>query len=203
MKRKIILLIVFLAQMLIVTSCASTTLLNPWQDSSFQGPLKNVLVVGVVADPYRRSMIENEFVRQFKARGMEAVASRETLPNERVLNWEIIEPKVREHGADAVLVARFVKKETIDTYTPAFDSDMPMNFYENIEDPFQIPDLDEREMSYDYKMAVMRLTLYNAETKKPIWSSRTKTKYQGGGAEQIKPFVRFVVGKLAEFKLIN
>jgi hypothetical protein len=189
--------------MLMTTSCASTKLINPWRDTGYQGPVKKVFVVGVVKDRGRRSLIENEFVRQFKARGIEAVASTEVLSDEGFPTRETVEPKVREQGADAVLVAKFIKRETVDTYTPQHDSGVPMNFNTDINAIFQFPEAGEREISYGYNVAVMQLTLYNTETKKPIWSSLTETKYQGGGTEQIKSFVSFVVRKLAEEKLIN
>ncbi len=189
--------------MLITTSCASTKLINPWRDAGYQGPVKKVFVVGVVKDRGRRSLIENEFVRQFKARKMEAVASTEVLSDEGFPTRETVEPKVREQGADAVLVAKFIKRETKDTYTPRRDSGVPMNFTADINAMFQFPEKNEREMTYGYDFAVMQLTLYNTETNKPIWSSLTETKYQGGGIEQIKPFVSFVVMKLGEEKLIK
>ena len=189
--------------MLIITSCASTKLINPWRDASYGGPVKKVFVVGVDKDRGRRSLIENEFVRQIKARGTDAVASTEVLSGDEIPKREIIELKAREQGADAVLATKFIRKETEDTYTPQGDSGVAMNFTADIDAIFQVPETDKREISYEYKVSVMQLTLYNTETNKPIWSSLTKTKYQGGRTDQIKPFVSFVVRKLAGEKLIN
>jgi hypothetical protein len=203
LNKKIGLLAFILAQMFILVSCASTKLVNPWRDTGYQGPVKKVFVVAVVKDRMRRSLIEKEFVLQFRARGVEAVASTELLTEVEMPKRETIEPKVLEQGADAVFVVKFIRRETVDSYTPQRDSGVPLNFTANNDALFQFPVENERSIAYDYNIAFMQLTLYNAESKKPIWASMTETKYEGNAIKQIKPFVSFVVNKLAEGKIIH
>lgn len=192
-----------LVQMFIFTSCASTKLINPWRDVSYQGPVKKIFVVGVIKDRMRRSLLEKEFLLQFKSRGVQAVSSTEVLSDEGVPTRETVEPKVQELGADAVFIVKFIRKETVDSYTPQRDSGVPMNFTADNEALFQFPDEGDRKIGYDYNIAFVQLTLYDTLTKKPIWSSMTATKYQGGALEQISPFVTFVIKKLSEVKMIH
>jgi hypothetical protein len=201
--RKVVLLNLLLVQILIITSCASTTFLDTWRESNYLGQLKKVFVVSVDKDQGRRSLIEDEFVLQFNARGTDAIASTKVLSVEDIPKWEIIEPAAKEKGADSVLMAKFIRKETEDTYTPKGDSAVQMNFSAENESIVQIPEENERELSYVYKVVVMHLVLYNIETGKPIWSSRTKTKFQGARTAQIKSFVGVVIRRLAGDKLIK
>jgi len=196
-------LMILLVQMLIITSCATTTFLKSWRDTNYHGPVKKVFVISVDKDPGRRNLIENEFVRQFKARGTDAVASTEFMSGNEDMKRDLFESKAREQGSDAVLVAKFIRKETEDTYTPQGDSGDQIIFSAENDAIFQFPVTEEPERSYVYKIAVMQLTLYDTETKKLIWSSRTRTKYQGSRTEQIKPFVDTVLRRLAGEKLIQ
>ncbi|MFI5304387.1 MAG: hypothetical protein ACHQYP_06265 [Nitrospiria bacterium] len=203
MCRKVIPMTLLLVQMLIITSCATTTFLKSWRDTNYHGQVKKVFVVSVDKDPGRRSLIENEFVRQFKARGTDAVASAEFMSGIEDPKRDVFESKAREQGSDVILVAKFIRKETEDTYTPQGDSGDQIIFSAENDAIVQFPDNEEPERSYIYTISVMQLTLYDTETKKPIWSSRTRTKYQGSRTRQIKPFVDSVLRKLAGEKLIH
>jgi hypothetical protein len=202
LKRKSFLLSILLASMLIMTSCVSTKFINSWRDSSYRGPVKKIFVVGVDKDRGRRSLIENEFVRQFKARGTEAFASAELLSGDEV-PADIVWSKVLEQGADAVLVIKFIGKETKETHIPKGDPDVSLEFNAENKSIFQIQTEEEQEISYVHNIAIMQLTLYKTDTEKAIWSSRTKTEYEGGRVDHIKPFASFVVSKLAGENLIN
>jgi hypothetical protein len=201
--RRVILKTLLLAQTLIVSSCATTTFLNSWQDTNFHGQVKKVFVISVDKDFGRRRLIENEFVRQFKARGTDAVASTEFVSGNEGMKRDVFESKAREQRSDAVLVAKFIRKETEDTYTPQGDSGDQIVFSAENDAIFQLPVNEEQERSYVYNIAVMQLTLYDTETRKLIWSSRTRTQYQGSRTGQIKSFVDAVLRRLAGEKLIH
>lgn len=188
---------------LFLTSCASTKLINPWRDNSFEGPVKKVFVAAAVRTRGPRTLIENEFIQQLKARGTEAVGSAAFLVDDAPPTREMLEPRVRESGSDALLVLRFVKKETVETYTPARDTGVPVTFDTNAWSSFQFPETSEQEITYDFNLIVMQLTLYEVSTGKPVWSSVSETKYQGDGLKKIKPFTEVVMKKLISEGLIK
>jgi hypothetical protein len=148
-------------------------------------------------------IIENEFIHQLKERGVDAVGSTEVLQDNALPTKETVASKVREAGADAVLIVKFIKKETTVSYSPARDSGVSVTFDANMDTFFQFPETTAQDLPYDFYLATMQLTLYNAKSEKPIWSAISETKYQGGGFKQIKPYTRSVLKKLSEEKLIK
>ncbi len=203
MKGRMMLTIVALIGPLLTLACTGTKLINPWRDATYQGYMDRMFVIGIVKDRGPRSLLENEFVRKLKERGIEAVASTALFPGEEVPPREEARAKARELGVDAVLVVKFIKKETGDTYTPMRDYSVPQNIIMSWDELYGVPDYNAQDISYVYKVAVMQTTLFSVETGKPVWSSMSETKYEGGLMNQIEPFVKVIVGVLHEQKFIR
>jgi len=197
-----VLMLVILA---VLSACAGTKIINPWKDPAFSGGLKKVFVIGVVRTRGPRGVLEDEFVHQFKARGIDAVASTAVLADEAVPARDVVAPKVREAGADSVLVVKFIKKVSAEAYSPARLYAMPYNFdaeWDATTAATEWADSGLNEISYDYTVAVMQTTLYAVGTGKPVWSATSETKYQGALMHQVHPFVNAIMKKLKQEKLI-
>jgi hypothetical protein len=96
----------------LLAACASTTIVDQWQRPAFKGgPFKRVLVVGVTKEATVRRIFEDEFVRQLRARGTDAVASYTLIPEDGQVDRPRLERAVKESRADAVIVTRVVKVE--------------------------------------------------------------------------------------------
>jgi hypothetical protein len=112
------------AALLLVSACSSTTVVDQWQSPDFKGgPFKRILVVGVTSQAAIRRIFEDEFVRQLRARGTDAVASYTLIPEDGQVERPRLERAVKEAGADGVIVARVVKveqKTQVVPGTPAF-----------------------------------------------------------------------------------
>jgi hypothetical protein len=108
----------------LLAACSSTTIVDQWQRPDFKGgPFKRVLVVGVTTEATVRRIFEDEFVRQLRARGTEAVASYTLIPEDGQVDRARLERAVKEAGADGVIVTRVVKveqKTQVMPGTPAF-----------------------------------------------------------------------------------
>jgi hypothetical protein len=188
------------------TGCAGTKLVDPWRDPAYRGPMHKVFVLGLVRDRGPRVLLEEEFVRQLKEHGADAVASTMLLPDEGIPARETLTAKVREIMADSVLVTRFIRKGSAETHTPSRIYSTPGSVeaeWETFTDPVVAADPVLPEAIYDYSVAVMRTTVYSVATGTPVWSSTSETKYQGALLHQIKPFVHAVVGKLTEDGLVK
>jgi hypothetical protein len=186
-------------------ACAGTKIIDPWRDPAFRGGLKKVFVLGVLRTRGPRSLLEDEFVRQFKARGIDAMASTSVLPDETVPARDIIAAKVRETGADSVIVAKFVKKTSAETHSPARLYAVPQNFDAEWDPNIgatELADSGLNEVAYDYYVAVMHTTVYSVGTGNPIWSATSETKYQGALVKQVRPFVSAVMTRLIQEKLV-
>jgi hypothetical protein len=189
----------------VAAACAGTKLVDPWRDPAYQGTLNKVFVLGVVKNRGPRGLLEDEFVRQLKARGIAAVASTSVLPDEAVPARDGIAAKVREAGADSVLVAKFVKKVSAEMHSPSRLYAVPHNFDAEWDPTIAATELTDsglNEFSYDYYVAVMRTTVYSVASGTPVWSTTSETKYQGPLLGQIKPFVHAIISRLADEKLL-
>lgn len=108
----------------LLAACASTTIVEQWQSPDYKGgPFKRVLVVGISKEATVRRIFEDEFVRQLRARGTDAVAGYTLIPEDGQVDRPRLERAVKEAGADGVIVTRVVKveqKTQVVPGTPAF-----------------------------------------------------------------------------------
>src|SRR5450759_440912 len=104
---------------MLLTACATTQLNAVWKNPGYQTRPAKIMVIGVARNPINRRLFEDEFVQQLKARGTEAIASYTVLSDEQQDDHEAIAAKVKELGADAILITRLVSKKIVQTYVPA------------------------------------------------------------------------------------
>jgi hypothetical protein len=108
----------------LLAACASTTIVDQWESPGYSGgPFKRLLVVGVTKEAAVRRIFEDEFVRQLRARGTDAVASYTFIPEDGQVDRPRLERAVKESNADGVIVTRVVKVEhrtQVVPGTPAF-----------------------------------------------------------------------------------
>lgn len=83
--------------MLPTLSCASTQLTDNWKDSAYTGPAyKKIMVVALMKRDDLRKPVEDEFRGQLKAKGVDAKACYECIP-------DVDESLVSFHWANGML----------------------------------------------------------------------------------------------------
>ena len=87
-----------LVSLLLLMGCASTTVSGVWKDPSYSGPMTSLMVIAIAEKPVTRKMFEDEFVRELKARGINAVSSYNEFPNLEDLKREEIRAKFTFHN---------------------------------------------------------------------------------------------------------
>ena len=116
--------VLVVAALALLAACASTTIVDQWESPGYSGgPFKRLLVVGVTKEAAVRRIFEDEFVRQLRARGTDAVASYTFIPEDGQVDQPRLERAVKESNADGVIVTRVVKVEhrtQVVPGTPAF-----------------------------------------------------------------------------------
>ena len=192
---------------LLAAGCAGgTKLVAQWKDDVYQARPAKVLVIGASDDRGPRTLVEEEFVRQFKAHGTDAVASNTVFPEGPRPTKDEVLAKTKELNADAIMVIRFLKKEAGDTHTPVRRYSVPQGFDTSWDSYMGLgttTDVGIRDVSYDYNVISMDLAMYQTSSGKPIWSALSQTTYQDGPIKQIKPFTTAVMKELANEKLIR
>src|SRR5574340_541482 len=104
---------------LLLWGCATTEVKTVWMDETYKGgALKKVFVMGASHKPAIKRLFEDEFVRELKAHGSDAIASYTVIPEEKMHDKDFISSEIRKLGIDSVLVTLLVDKKTLDTYYP-------------------------------------------------------------------------------------
>ena len=100
---------------------ASTKIVNEWVSPDYTSPrFRKIMVIGVSKQPSIRRTFEDEFVKQLKATGVEAVPSYLYIPEDGQVDEGRLQAAVKQAGADAVIVTRLVRVEKKTEVSPGF-----------------------------------------------------------------------------------
>lgn len=93
---------------LVLTSCATTNLVQVWRDPNYRpAPVRRVFVVAVIPYAQDRLLFENAIARSLAGKGMEVATSSGVVPPDQSDNDKIV-AYVKEMGVDLVVVLRLV-----------------------------------------------------------------------------------------------
>ncbi len=117
--------------LLLLQSCASTTMVSSQRNAAYAGPaLTRLLVVGATSDARVRHAFEDEFVAKLKAAGIAAAPSYPLIADTAAADQAQLRKAVESTGMDGVLAARLVRVETDATALQAFNfADRSTSFY--------------------------------------------------------------------------
>ena len=189
-------LLLFIAMLL--AACETTQLNATWKDPSYQAHPGKIMVIGVSKSPVSRRIFEDEFVRQLNAWGTDAIASYRVLPDKEQNDQAVIKEKMREQGADTVLITRLVRKKTMQVYVPGMTYFPPPHYgtwpnyygygYQVISTPGYIT---------ENEYAVIETNLYDASNEKLIWAASSETGVFGSNQELIKSYIGVMMKAMA------
>jgi hypothetical protein len=190
----------------LLSGCVSTTVSAVWKDEAYTGGPHKALVILVARKPLLIRVFEDEFVRQLKARGVDAAPGYSLLPLDRKLEKEEIESAVKKTGADALFVTRLVDKQSFETYYPgsvyATHVGPPARgwggFYARGYTSYQATP------GYTVQQNVLHVEtqLYDTNTEQLIWSAMTETLTGGAPESEVKDFVKVIMKSLTEKRLV-
>jgi hypothetical protein len=195
--------------LLSLASCAANTeLTSSWSDPGLGGKtFTNLVVVGVAKENTMRRTFEDDFVKDLQSRGIKAAASY-TLAGEGQLDKDAFEAKLKEIGADGVIVTRLVDQKTVQTYYPPTYSTMaaPSAYYGGWYGYYSMGYTYESSPGYVANDQVYRLetNLYDVDAVKLAWSGLTETTLMSGSAPdtEIQPLIATLVAAMEQKKVI-
>lgn len=207
------LMIIMAAIFFMITGCATTEFTSEWRDQSFSGQPRKLMVIGMAKKPVLRRVFEDEFVSQLKKAGTDAVASYTVMPAERLPEHRQIAVKMKELGADAVLITRLIDRKVVHTYVPG-RIDHPMGFWYDRYPGYygSWPSYYNYGSSFMYspgyvaedQYALMETCLYSADNgENLIWSATSETPINRSDQKMIKSFIEAMVDKLQEQGLLK
>ena len=189
---------------MLLTACASTQLNAVWKDQAYQVRPAKIMVIGVAKNPLNRRLFEDEFVSQLKARGTEAIASYTVLPDRQQNDHEAIAAKVKELGADTILITRLVSKKIVQTYVPGTRY-FPPPYYGSW------PNYYGYGYRYMYtpgyiaedEYAVMETNLYEAKDDKLVWAALSETGIMDSEPGLIQGYIGVMVKNMIGLGLLG
>ena len=184
----------------LLTSCATTILTTVWKDESFTGPVRKMAVIGIFKTPAIRNFFEDEFSRQLKTHGIEAVASYTIIPIDDQSDKDIVASKLRNLGMDFVLVTRLVDRKTVQTYIPG-QAYMVPGYYRSWGGYYQYAYSPGYLVEDTYAYA--ETNIYDVKNDKLIWSARSETEISGVNQELIRSFVKIMIDRLSADAVIR
>ena len=197
-------LVCLIPAVLLFTACATTELTSVWKDPSYQARPAKIMVIGVARNPVNRRIFEDEFVSRIKAHGSDAIASYTVLPDRQQDDREAIAAKVKELGADTILITRLVSKRIVQTYVPGtvyfpppYYGSWPQYYgygYRYMYTPGYIAE-DE--------YAVIETNLYEAKSDKLIWAASSETGIDGSKQGIIQNYIGVMVNNMIGLGLLG
>jgi len=173
--------------------CATTTLRSVERSPDLHtATIHKVLVVCVTSTPGLRSIVEGEYVWEWKKRGVDAFASAEMLPAGVLLDKAGIAPFAKEQHFDAVMVTRLLKREQLTAQTPEH-----ANLTQDVQEIGASP-----EYGMNYEVAVVSSNLYDTATEKRVWSGVSQTIVTGDTADRIRAYVKLILKNLYDSKSV-
>ena len=115
MKKHFLLLLVI---GLLITSCATTEVLDTWKDDSQTEKITTVFVLAVVKEPAYRNLIENKLVNVLKETGVTAYPTHMFFPQADQIDEAAAAAVIKEKGVDGVMVVSLVDTKNETVYTP-------------------------------------------------------------------------------------
>jgi hypothetical protein len=189
---------------LLLGSCATTRQVQTWKDGSYQGKIKKTLVVMALSEPMMRNFVEQEFVAQFKARGIEGAASNRTLSVELARDKEAALAYIKSLGFGTVLVTKILDQRYSDRVVGGGVGYMPTGYgvgWDGIySDGFVQVGLPVAQSSVDF--LTMQMNVYDLQEGKMIFSAVSNTRVEGAKEKVVQPFVETMVKQLAGVKLL-
>jgi hypothetical protein len=189
-----------LACIILSASCATTKMTDVWKDDNYRGTIRKVVVVGIFKESDTRKIFEDEFADRLRARGLEAIASRKLASDAEMPDKDLMLRKIREFGADTVLVTRVMDMETVKTAVPGQSFAVPgyYGYYGMYYGYSYRPGYTLQE-----GFAFMETNMYNVGDEKLAWSGRSKTKLSATRYELIQEYVKIMISGMSEAKLLR
>jgi len=189
---------------MLLTACATTQLNTVWKDPNYQARPAKIMVIGVARNPINRRLFEDEFVSQLKARGTDAIASYTVLPDRQQDDHVAIAAKVKELGADTILITRLVSKKIVQTYVPG-TAYFPPPYYGSW------PDYYGYGYNYMYtpgyiaedEYAVIETNLYEARSDKLVWAASSETGISDPDLSVIHGYISVMVKNMIGLGLLG
>jgi hypothetical protein len=211
MLRDLVCLVTLAGVLALGAACSSTTVTGSWRNPDFTGSIRTVYVVGIAKQETHRRIFEDEFSRKLQTLGITGIPSYRDLAEPQQASKEAIDERVRQQGADSVLVTRIIGKRTEEVVMPGRITSYGSGPYYGqpyryTPDPYYRHWGSYYDRSFDtiyepptvtkVQVVTIEANLYEAKSGELIWSAQLDTVLKGNTQRQITDFIEAVTRDL-------
>jgi hypothetical protein len=191
------------AAALFAAACASTSIVSSWinPEASANKP-RRLLIVGVSNVDTTRRLYEDEFVKQLKARGLDAIPSYSQLRGDGRPTQEDVVAAIRKSGADSVLVSQIKGTETRMDVSYRYEPMMVPGGYYGFYSGAWANAYAATPTVYQYDIVNAETKIWNTGNDKLLFSVLTRTFDPSAPQREIPPFVSMLVEQMAKGGLL-
>ena len=171
--KNLIVLLNFLLMAIALASCSSTSLMQSWKETEAGHVYKHLMIIGVSDSQQTRQIYEKYFVAELKKRNVTATPSYELINSKQEMSRETVVAAIQGTEIDAVLITYLVSADDEIKYR-----DSPLGTsYSGTAEGSQISAtiVTIRGRSSNEEVFVLKNDIYDAQSKKLVWSVQTKT----------------------------
>jgi hypothetical protein len=206
---KILKTVCLLIAMAVLSSCATTSLVESWRSPYLPGhKLHQVLVVGLFNKSGNCLIYEDLLASELTRAGVAAMPGHAVIPAGKEPTREVLEEAVKKAGADAVITMQTVGVEQKTAVQPGYATVYPDYWY-----PPGYPRWDPYGyygyMSYysppyvmTYEVEKIQVNLFDAGSGSLLWAATIQTSEPGNFISVSKELAAIVVRSLGEERLI-
>jgi hypothetical protein len=177
MKKRFLLLFV---SGLLLTSCATTEVLDTWKDDSQTEKFSTIFVLAVIKEPAYRNLLENKLVNVLKDTGVTAYPTHLFFPQADQIDEAAAAAAIKEKGVDGVMVVRLVDTKNETVYTPGttyiedgYGGRYSRGWYGYYGRGYRV--VSTPGYTTQYNISTVESAIFNTDTKKRVWSTITQT----------------------------
>ena len=183
--------------LLLLSACASTTLVTEWHDTAHQGDQFNkMFVIGVTNNKLHRRTYEDAVVKQFQQKGITAVASYTVMAElSSYDDKEKLKQVVINSGADGVLVAKLINVDKSERYIPPSYNVMPaVGYYGGYHRAVAV----SYQPGYVQSSTLIRISseVFSAQSETLVWATETESFNPGSYQKVIKELAKITYTQL-------
>ncbi len=165
---------------LAMTGCASTKLVQSWEEPAFNDkPLEKILVLGVFKNDLNRRLYEDAVVKALEKENRVGITGYSLMPNTSDYDEkEEIVAAVGKAGADAVMLATLVGVKKEEKYMPPTVTYQPsMGFSHGMYNYYAVSYDRVVDPGYTVTNTIVKLeiTVFSVKTEKMIWAGATRS----------------------------
>ena len=156
-----------------LVACASTSLMESWKQAELKRTYQHLMIIGISDSQQTRQIYEKYFVARLKKRNMTATPSYTLINSKQKIERDTVMAAIQDTDIDSVLVSYLVSADI-----EFKQRDSPLNTgYSGSAESSQISAtiVSNRGQSRTDEIYVIKSDFYDVQSKKLVWSARTKT----------------------------